>query len=150
MRRAGVSDKSRKTDPATGLSKAVTRHAAVTGPVHSNLQTFAVAPYLILISPYLPISPHISLISTPYLPISPHISPLSHPYLVQSRAISPKISRFLNISPHISPLSGAIAHDLVLHRTISAHPFYRTSILSAGVTTFYERIHMKSMSLQFW
>ena len=43
MRRAGVSDKSRKTDPATGLSKAVTRHADDTGPVHSDLQTAALA-----------------------------------------------------------------------------------------------------------
>ena len=33
LRRAGVSDKSRKTDPATGLSKWATRHAKVTGTV---------------------------------------------------------------------------------------------------------------------
>ena len=43
FRRARVSDKSRKTDPATGLGKAVTRHADDTGPVHSDLQTAALA-----------------------------------------------------------------------------------------------------------
>ena len=50
MRRAGVSDKSRKTDPATGLSKWATRHAKVTGTVAAErLQLFEVLFIFILV-----------------------------------------------------------------------------------------------------